>query len=66
MKKQELYSILRNGEEVFSDLTQGEYFEIMQDYAIEFYKTGHPREDELKTVITTEDYGEIEDRVDKS
>ena len=55
MKKQESYSIIRNGEEVFSNLTQGEYFERMQDYAIEFYQTGHPTEDELKTVINTED-----------
>ena len=55
MKKRELYSIVRNGEEVFSDLSEGEYFDIMQDYAIEFYQTGHPTEDELKTIITTED-----------
>ena len=55
MKKRESYSIVRNGEEVFSDLSEGEYFDIMQDYAIEFYQTGHPTEDELKTIITTED-----------
>ena len=55
MKKQESYSIIRNGEEVFSQLTEGEYFDRMQDYAIEFYQTGHPTEDELKTVINTED-----------
>ena len=47
----ELYRIIRNGEEVFSDLTQGEYFNRMQDYAIEFYQTGHPTENELKTEI---------------
>ena len=55
MRRQESYSIVRNGEEVFSDLSEGEYFDIMQDYAIEFYQTGHPTEDELKTIITTED-----------
>ena len=55
MKKQESYSIFRNGEEVFSNLTEGEYFERMQDYAIEFYQTGHPTQDELKTIINTED-----------
>jgi len=55
MKKQESYSIFRNGEEVFSQLTEGEYFDRMQDYAIEFYQTGHPTQDELKTVINTED-----------
>ena len=55
MRRQESYSIVRNGEEVFSDLSEGEYFDIMQDYAIEFYQTGHLTEDELKTIITTED-----------
>ena len=55
MRKQESYNIIRNGEEVFSDLSEGEYFDIMQDYAIEFYQTGHPTEDELKTIINTED-----------
>ena len=55
MRRQESYSIVRNGKEVFSDLSEGEYFNIMQDYAIEFYQTGHPTEDELKTIITTED-----------
>ena len=58
MKSQELsdrYNIILKGKEVFSGLSQSEYFEIMQDYAIEFYQTGHPTEDELKTVINTED-----------
>ena len=55
MKKRELYNIIRNGKEVFSDLSESEYFNIMKDYAIEFYQTGHPTEDELKTIITTED-----------
>ena len=53
----ELYRIIRNGKEVFSDLTQGEYFNRMQDYAIEFYQTGHPTENELKTEIYLEDNG---------
>ena len=55
MRKQELYNIYRDGKEVFSALTQQEYFDVMQNYAIEFYQTGHPTEDELKTIITTED-----------
>ena len=55
MKSKESYSIFLNGKEVFSQLSQGEYFERMQDYAIEFYQTGHPTEDELKTIINTED-----------
>ena len=55
MKKRESYSKVRNGEEVFSDLSESEYFNIMQDYAIEFYQTGHPTEYELKTTILSED-----------
>jgi len=55
MKKRELYNIELNGQEVFSNLSEGEYFDIMQNYAIEFYQTGHPSQDELKTIITTED-----------
>ena len=58
MKKAELsdrYNIILKGKEVFSNLTEVEYFDLMQDYAIEFYQTGHPTEDELKTVINSED-----------
>ena len=54
MKKAELsdrYNIILKGKEVFSGLSQSEYFDIMQDYAIEFYQTGHPNEDELKTEV---------------
>tara|TARA_B100000427_G_scaffold135110_1_gene112359 strand:- start:30727 stop:30891 length:165 start_codon:yes stop_codon:yes gene_type:complete len=54
MRKQELYNIYRDGKEVFSALTQQEYFDVMQNYAIEFYQTGHPTEDELKTEIYTD------------
>ena len=58
MRKVELsdrYNIILKGKEVFSGLSQSEYFDIMQDYAIEFYQTGHPNEDELKTTILSED-----------
>ena len=55
MKSKESYSIFRDGIEVFSNLTEVEYFERMQDYAIEFYQTGHPTKEELKTIINMED-----------
>ena len=48
------YSILLNGHPLFSDLTQFEYFERMEDLSIEFYQTGSPRPDELSTEITQE------------
>jgi len=34
------YTILKNGKPVFSDLSQNEYFDRMQDFAVEFYLTG--------------------------
>tara|TARA_B100000900_G_C20321026_1_gene610135 strand:- start:443 stop:613 length:171 start_codon:yes stop_codon:yes gene_type:complete len=34
------YAILQDGKEVFSDLTESECFDRMQDFAIEFYLTG--------------------------
>ena len=34
------YTILKNGEEVFTDLSQNEYFDRMQDFGVEFYLTG--------------------------
>ena len=55
MKKQELYKILIDGREVFTALGQGEYFSRMEDYALEFYQTGSPHPDNIKTEIYTED-----------
>jgi len=34
------YSILQNGIEVYTGLTESECFDRMQDFAIEFYLTG--------------------------
>tara|TARA_Y200000002_G_scaffold9904_1_gene8127 strand:+ start:19 stop:183 length:165 start_codon:yes stop_codon:yes gene_type:complete len=54
MRKQESYSILIGGEEKYSNLTQNEYFDMMEDLAIEFYKTGSPHPDTVKTKINKE------------
>jgi len=35
-----------------SDLTEEEYFDIMEDLSIEFYQTGSPRPSDLETKIT--------------
>ncbi len=40
MRKITKYTILKDGKEVFSDLSQSEYFDRMQDFAVEFYLTG--------------------------
>ena len=55
MKKPELYKIFINGKEVYTALGQGEYFNIMEDYALEFYQTGSPTPDSIKTEIYIDD-----------
>ena len=55
MKKRELYRIIIDGKEVFTALGQGEYFNRMEDYALEFYQTGSPHPDNIKTVTYLED-----------
>ena len=55
MKKQESskakYNILCRGRKIYSDLTEEEYFEIMEDLSIEYYQTGTPDPDEIETEI---------------
>ena len=48
----ELYTILCKGERLYSNLTEEEYFDIMEDLSIEFYQTGSPRPSDLETKIT--------------
>jgi len=55
MRKPELYKIFIDGKEVFTALGQGEYFDQMEDFALEFYQTGSPHPDSIKTEIYTED-----------
>ena len=47
-----LYTILNDGEAVFSDLSQSEYFDRMQDFAVEFYLTGKNDPSEFTTKMT--------------
>ena len=49
------YTILRNGEEVYTDLSEREYFDRMQDFAIEFYLTGKNDPSEFTTKMTEEE-----------
>ena len=48
------YTILKNGEAVFSDLSEREYFDRMQDYAVEFYLTGKNDPSEFTTQMKEE------------
>ena len=57
MKRRELYKIYRDGKVIFDSLSQMEYFEIMEDLSIEFYQTGSPTSDQLKTETYLEEDG---------
>ena len=50
-----LYTILKNGEAVFTDLSQSEYFDRMQDFAVEFYLTGKNDPNEFTTKMKEEE-----------
>ena len=50
-----LYTILKNGEAVFTDLSESEYFDRMQDFAVEFYLTGKNDPNEFTTKMTEEE-----------
>jgi hypothetical protein len=50
----EKYNILCNGIKIYSNLTEEEYFDIMEDLSIEFYQTGSPNPNEIKTEIIGE------------
>jgi len=50
----ESYNILCKGRKIYSNLTENEYFNIMEDLSIEFYQTGSPNPNELETEIIGE------------
>ena len=52
--KNEKYSIYCEGKLMFSDLTQMEYFDRMEDLSIQYYQTGFPDPQDLKTEIHRE------------
>ena len=43
------YTILVKGEVLWEDLSQLEYFEKMEDLAIEYYQTGSPSPSDIET-----------------
>jgi len=48
---QDKYNIYCKGKEIYSSLSQMEYFDIMEDLSIEFYQTGTPNPQDLRTEI---------------
>ena len=55
MRKQELYRILIDSEVIFDALGQSEYFNRIEDLSIQFYQTGSPHPDSLRTESYLED-----------
>ncbi len=47
----EKYNILCKGRKIYSNLTEEEYFNTMEDLALQFYKDGMPNPEELETEI---------------
>ena len=45
------YNIYCKGRKLFSNLTEEEYFDMMEDLSIEYYQTGSPRPEDLETEI---------------
>jgi hypothetical protein len=50
----ERYDILYKGDRIYKNLGQLEYFEVMEDLAVEYYQTGSPDPSELETEIYKE------------
>ena len=49
MKKQTKYTVLHRGNVLYKNLTEEEYFDIMEDLSIEYYQKGSPRPQDLET-----------------
>jgi len=53
--QKEQYNIFIKGEKKFSNLTEEEYFSIMEDLATEYYKSGSPNPKTIRTEILRND-----------
>ena len=51
----EKYNIYCNGRKIYSDLSEGDYLDVMQDLAEQFYEKGTPAPHEIHTEITQGD-----------
>jgi hypothetical protein len=50
----EKYNIFCKGRKIYSNLTEEEYFDIMENLSVEFYQTGSPNPNEIETEIIGE------------
>ena len=46
------YTILHKGKVFHKNLTEEEYFDMMEDLSVEYYQKGFPRPQDLETKIT--------------
>ena len=49
----ESYNIICKGRKIYSNLTEEEYFNTMEDLSIQFYQTGSPNPEDIETEILT-------------
>lgn len=49
-----MYNILCNGRKIYSNLTEKEYFDTMEDLAFQYYESGSPDPNDLETEIIGE------------
>ena len=48
------YNILCRGRRIYTNLTEEEYFNTMEDLAVDFYQSGSPNPNEIQTEIFEE------------
>jgi hypothetical protein len=48
------YNILCKGRKIYTNLTEEEYFNTMEDLAADFYQSGSPNPNEIETEIFEE------------
>jgi hypothetical protein len=53
-RSDEKYNILCKGRKIYSNLTEEQYFQIMEDLSFQYYRTGSPSPGELETEIIGE------------
>jgi hypothetical protein len=50
----ESYNIICKGRKIYSNLTEEEYFNTMEDLSVQFNQTGSPNPNEIETEIIGE------------
>ena len=53
------YNIMCRGRKIYSSLSEEEYFDVMEDLAIQYYQTGSPKPSDIRTEMY-KDYYSVE------